>query len=157
MAEEKKYSGYGYHGGGRKATGVKRVTINISGQPEQIARLKELAARENKTVSAFILEKTGVKMNNWFVVNDEGEIIGHDMSEAKAKALAEEMQEREPDAGLKEQLEKLLDFAAERTEMCDVCPLTETCRNSEGTCPYAALDEEKTTRKWLKQYIKGRK
>lgn len=57
--EEKKYSGYGYHGGGRKATGVKRVTINISGQPEQIARLKELAARENKTVSAFILEKTG--------------------------------------------------------------------------------------------------
>ncbi len=99
MAEEKKYSGYGYHGGGRKATGVKRVTINISGQPEQIARLKELAARENKTVSAFILEKTGVKMNNWFVANDEGEIIGHDMSEAKAKALAEEMQEKEPDAG----------------------------------------------------------
>lgn len=91
MAEEKKYSGYGYHGGGRKATGVKRVTINISGQPEQIARLKELAARENKTVSAFILEKTGVKMNNWFIVNDEGEIIGHDMSEAKAKALAEEI------------------------------------------------------------------
>ena len=25
MAEEKKYIGYGYHGGGRKATGIKRV------------------------------------------------------------------------------------------------------------------------------------
>ena len=64
MAEEKKYSGYGYHGGGRKATGVKRVSISISGQPEQIEELKKMAAQEEKTVSAFILEKTGVnKMN----------------------------------------------------------------------------------------------
>ena len=60
MAEEKKYSGYGYHGGGRKATGIKRVSICISGQPEQIGELKKMAAREGKTVSAFILEKTGV-------------------------------------------------------------------------------------------------
>ena len=60
MAEEKKYSGYGYHGGGRKATGIKRVSICISGQPEQIGELKKMAAREEKTVSAFILEKTGV-------------------------------------------------------------------------------------------------
>ena len=57
---EKKYSGYGYHGGGRKATGIKRVSICISGQPEQIEKLKKMAAREGKTVSAFILEKTGV-------------------------------------------------------------------------------------------------
>ena len=60
MAEEKKYSGYGYHGGGRKATGIKRVSICISGQPEQIKKLKKMAAQEEKTVSAFILEKTGV-------------------------------------------------------------------------------------------------
>ena len=101
MAEEKKYSGYGYHGGGRKATGIKRVSICISGQPEQIAKLKKMAAQEEKTVSAFILEKTGVnKMNEnkWFVANDDGDIIGHDMCEAKAKALAAEMQEKEPDA-----------------------------------------------------------
>ena len=57
---EKKYSGYGYHGGGRKATGIKRVSICISGQPEQIEKLKKMAAQEEKTVSAFILEKTGV-------------------------------------------------------------------------------------------------
>lgn len=61
---KKKYSGYGYHGGGRKATGIKRVSICISGQPEQIEKLKKMAAREKKTVSAFIFEKTGVnKMN----------------------------------------------------------------------------------------------
>ena len=60
MAEEKKYSGYGYHGGGRKATGIKRVSICISGQPKQIAELKKKAAQEEKTVSAFIFEKTEV-------------------------------------------------------------------------------------------------
>lgn len=36
---------------------------------------------------------------NWFVANDKGELIGHDMEEAKAKNLAAEMQEKEPDAG----------------------------------------------------------
>ena len=60
MSEEKKYSGYGYHGGGRKATGIKRVAICISGQPEQIKKLKKKAAQEEKTVSAFVLKKTGV-------------------------------------------------------------------------------------------------
>ena len=58
--KEKKYSGYGYHGGGRKATGIKRVSICISGQPEQIKKLKQQAAQEEKTVSAFVFEKTGV-------------------------------------------------------------------------------------------------
>ncbi|MCQ2587925.1 MAG: hypothetical protein MJ174_07405 [Treponema sp.] len=60
MTEEKKYSGYGYHGGGRKATGVKRISISLSGQPEQIKKLKELAKSENKTVSKFIFEKIGI-------------------------------------------------------------------------------------------------
>ena len=58
--KEKKYSGYGYHGGGRKATGIKRVSICISGQPEQIKKLKQQAAQEEKTVSAFIFEKMGI-------------------------------------------------------------------------------------------------
>ena len=56
----KKYVGYGYHGGGRKATGIKRVSICISGQPEQIEKLKKMATQEEKTVSAFIFERTGV-------------------------------------------------------------------------------------------------
>ena len=46
MAEEKKYSGYGYHGGGRKATGIKRVSICISGQPEQIEKLKKMDLKQ---------------------------------------------------------------------------------------------------------------
>ena len=37
--------------------------------------------------------------NKGFVANDNGDIIAHDMGEAKAKALAAEMQEKEPDAG----------------------------------------------------------
>ena len=60
MAEEKKYSGYGYHGGGRKATGIKRVSIGRRGQPEQIEKLEKMAAQEEATVSAFVFEKTGV-------------------------------------------------------------------------------------------------
>ena len=60
MAEEKKYSGYGYHGGGRKATGIKRVSICISGQPEQIAKLKKMAAAENMTVSAYIFQLANI-------------------------------------------------------------------------------------------------
>ena len=58
--EKKQYTGYGYHGGGRKATGIKRVSICISGQPEQVEELKKMAAQEEKTVSAFVFEKTGV-------------------------------------------------------------------------------------------------
>ena len=58
MAEqkEKKYVGYGYHGGGRKPTGIKRASISISGQPEELEQLKENAAAAGKTVSAFILD-----------------------------------------------------------------------------------------------------
>lgn len=41
-------------GAGRPNTGVKRVSINISGQPEQIAKLKELAKRNQMNVSQFV-------------------------------------------------------------------------------------------------------
>ena len=63
MADEKKYSGYGYHGGGRKATGIKRVAICISGQPEQIEKLKQQAAAENMTVSAYIFQLANIIKN----------------------------------------------------------------------------------------------
>ena len=63
MAEEKKYSGYGYHGGGRKATGIKRVSICISGQPEQIEKLKKMAAAKNMTVSAYIFQLANINKN----------------------------------------------------------------------------------------------
>ena len=61
--KEKNYTGYGYHGGGRKATGIKRVSICISGQPEQIAELKKHAAAENMTVSAYIFQLANITKN----------------------------------------------------------------------------------------------
>ncbi len=54
--EKKQYSGYGYHGGGRKATGVKRVSFSVSCQPEELEKIKELAAASGKTVSKFLLD-----------------------------------------------------------------------------------------------------
>ena len=54
--EEKKYSGYGYHGGGRKATGVKRVSFSVSCQPEELEKVKSLAEKAGKSVSRFLLD-----------------------------------------------------------------------------------------------------
>lgn len=55
-SKEKKYSGYGYHGGGRKATGVKRVSFSVSCQPEELEKIKELAAASGKTVSRYLVD-----------------------------------------------------------------------------------------------------
>lgn len=53
-----KYTGYGYHGGGRprKDTEARRVTISISGTPSEIEKLKELAAGAGLSVSRFVLD-----------------------------------------------------------------------------------------------------
>ena len=57
---------------------------------------------------------------------------------------------------LKNKLEKLIDFVVSRIECCDVCPITDTCINSEGICPYAGIldkGEEEVIREWLMQFI----
>ncbi len=62
-------------------------------------------------------------------------------------------------AELEAQIEKLIDFVLSKTECCDVCPITNTCINSEGTCPYAGIlakGEEEVTREWLMQFISRR-
>lgn len=59
MAEkEKKYSGYGYHGGGRKPTGRLKIFANttISGTPEEIEELKALAKSKGKSLSRLVLD-----------------------------------------------------------------------------------------------------
>lgn len=53
---EKKYSGYGYHGGGRKPTGIKRVSFSVSCQPDELQKVKELAEKSGKTLSRFLLD-----------------------------------------------------------------------------------------------------
>ena len=57
---------------------------------------------------------------------------------------------------LEAQIEKLIDFVLSKTECCDVCPITDTCINSEGTCPYVGIlakGEEEVTREWIMQFI----
>lgn len=56
--EKKKYSGYGYHGGGRKPTGRLKIFANttISGTPEQIDELKALAKSKGKSLSRLVLD-----------------------------------------------------------------------------------------------------
>ena len=59
---------------------------------------------------------------------------------------------------LEAQIEKLIDFVLSKTECCDVCPITDTCINSEGTCPYVGIlaKGEEVTREWLMQFISRR-
>lgn len=60
MSDDKKYSGYGYHGGGRKKLPPeqkkKYITISISGTADEIAQIKDKAKAEKKTVSRFVVE-----------------------------------------------------------------------------------------------------
>lgn len=54
-----KYSGYGYHGGGRKkgsGAGTRRVSFCVSCQPEELERIKAIAAETGKTVSRLLLD-----------------------------------------------------------------------------------------------------
>ena len=58
MAEEQekpKYSGYGYHGGGRKPTGRKYKTFSFSCSPEEYERIKTK------------IEESGMKPSRFFV------------------------------------------------------------------------------------------
>lgn len=58
-AENKpKYTGYGYHGGGRKKTGrIKQFqTTSVSGTPEEIALLKSKAEAAGKSISRYVLD-----------------------------------------------------------------------------------------------------
>lgn len=68
-----------------------------------------------------------------------------DSAEPREKRIAE----------LEAQIEKLIDFVLSKTECCDVCPITDTCINSEGTCPYVGIlaKGEEVTREWLMQKI----
>lgn len=55
METEKKYTGYGYHGGGRKQKNPEEKivykNITISGKPEELEALKQ-----KKTLSRYIIE-----------------------------------------------------------------------------------------------------
>lgn len=54
--EKSKYSGYGYHGGGRKPTGIKRVYITVSCQPQEREQVLALAEKAGKSISRYLLD-----------------------------------------------------------------------------------------------------
>lgn len=58
MEEGEKYVGYGYHGGGRKATGRKKIFVSatISGTQEEIDLIKQKAKEQGKSVSRYVIE-----------------------------------------------------------------------------------------------------
>lgn len=57
--KEKKYSGYGYHGGGRKPKGEesKNCTMSIVCTASEKERIKELAKNDGKNISSFCIKK----------------------------------------------------------------------------------------------------
>ncbi len=58
MEEEKKYVGYGYHGGGRKKMSESgRKSLQISLQQNEVEKLKELAKDAGMSVSEFVRSK----------------------------------------------------------------------------------------------------
>ncbi len=57
METEKKYQGYGYHGGGRPRKSENgRVHLQLSYTEEQKEEIKNLAAELNVTVSQLVLD-----------------------------------------------------------------------------------------------------
>ena len=59
MAEEKKYSGYGYHGGGRKAKGCepRACTMSIVCTRSEKEKIKQAASDQNLSVSEYCTNK----------------------------------------------------------------------------------------------------
>lgn len=56
---EKKYTGYGYHGGGRQPKAPEkrhRTNVTICGTLEEISRLKALAKEAGKSTSRYVLD-----------------------------------------------------------------------------------------------------
>lgn len=89
-------------GAGRPRNNKVYKGLTINGTEEELNQLRDLAHLERKTVSRYVLDMIGVKnmeKKNWFVANDNGDIVGHDMSEMKAKDLASQLQEKEPNEG----------------------------------------------------------
>lgn len=54
--KEKKYVGYGYHGGGRKKLETGRVRFQVSCQPSEEKILREKAEKAGLSLSKFMVE-----------------------------------------------------------------------------------------------------
>ena len=81
--KEKKYTGYGYHGGGRKPKGVepKTTTMSIVCTASERAMIKEKAEKCGLSVSGFILAAVSYFNENALNLNNT-------MAEKSEAALA---------------------------------------------------------------------
>ena len=62
MTKQKKYTGYGYHGGGRKPLAPEqrhRTSVTICGTMAEIEKLRALAKEADKSVSRYVLDIIG--------------------------------------------------------------------------------------------------
>lgn len=61
MTSEKKYTGYGYHGGGRKPSSPdgqpRRTSMTISGTKTEIEALRKLSQNAGKSTSRYVIER----------------------------------------------------------------------------------------------------
>lgn len=53
--KERKYSGYGYHGGGRKKLETGRVRFQVSCQPSEERIIREKAEKAGMSLSKFMV------------------------------------------------------------------------------------------------------
>ena len=103
--------------------------------------LQSQLTKKDKRIAELEAEVTRLRNENLDIINKYTRF-----AETDRRTIAE----------LEAQIEKLIDFVLSKTECCDVCPITDTCINSEGTCPYAGIlakGEEEVTREWLMQFI----
>lgn len=111
---------------------------------EELEKRAKEYARKEVYYGAYVDEEVGME------IAEEAYI---EATERETKLLQNRI------ADLEAQIEKLIDFVLSKTECCDVCPITDTCINSEGTCPYAGIlakGEEEVTREWLMKFISRR-
>lgn len=73
---------------------------------------------------------------------------------ASVTQLMELIQVRQENAEQKAQIEKMKSFIHSEIDFCMYCPLTNECRNDEGTCPYAYATEEEQ-KNLLMDFIKN--
>ena len=82
-SEKKKYTGYGYHGGGRKPSSPdgppRRTTMPISGTRIEIEALRKLAKNADKSVSRYVIEtiETPENLCKIMPIEEQKKIIKH--------------------------------------------------------------------------------
>lgn len=94
MTQQKKYKGYGYHGGGRKPSSPdgqpRRTTMTISGTRSEIEALRKLAKIAGKSVSRYVIEtiETPENLCKIIPIEEQKAILKHQIRTAYDAGLS---------------------------------------------------------------------